>query len=234
MSRAILSGSQNMWQRYLVLWTEMTNAEPSNFRRCEALRTQPLFRRVQWLSQFVCQDQRKKEARFCKIWPMQKYNLTLLKNLHFLAFLNRNVIWELPFFSFQFGRRWNVQFGKWPFNRWPTTQSSKPSNSHFKYLLSWHFVCPPRRFGSFFLFFCKFSPRFLFKKNCCLPMMFGSHRLPPRFGMHLHFPPHRLLLCCSAFMARDLIYEKSKTGTYVIFTNTVQNKFSETYIKIII
>ena len=115
----------------------MTNAEPSNFRRCEALRTQPLFRRVQWLSQFVCQDQRKKEVRFCKIWPMQKYNLTLLKNLHFLAFLNRNVIWELPFFSFQFGRRWNVQFGKWPFNRWPTTQSSKPSNSHFEFFLSW-------------------------------------------------------------------------------------------------
>ena len=163
MSRAILSGSQNMWQRYLVLWTEMTNAEPSNFRRCEALRTQPLFRRIQWLSQFInSQDQRKKEVRFCKIWPMQKYNLTLLKNLHFLAFLNRNVIWELPFFSFQFGRRWNVQFGKWPFNRWPTTQSSKPSNSHFKSLLSWHFVCPPRRFGSFFSFLLQiFSPLFV-------------------------------------------------------------------------
>ena len=69
------------------------------------------------------------------------------------------------------------------------------------------------------------------KKNC-LPRMFGSHRLPPRFGMHLHFPPHRLLLCCSAFMARDLIYEKSKMVTYVIFTDTIQNKFSKICFKI--
>ena len=159
----------------------MTNAEPSNFRRCEPLETQLLSWCVQWLSRFISQFSKSSEMQ-TQFWL----------SLGFKFFAQQGCNLSITsFFSFNFGRRWNIQFRKWP-----TTQSPNPPNSHF-------FVCylftnmNGIHYVGCSLFRSIVLPKCLAVIDClrALECIYISRRL--------------LLFCHLAFMARDLIYEKS-------------------------